>query len=45
MLRWELAYLRHRERFFESSNSALRCSQCQEQLCRCKRKLSRQNKR
>ncbi|MBE6996447.1 MAG: hypothetical protein E7429_06980 [Ruminococcaceae bacterium] len=40
LLRWELTYLRHKERFFESSNTALRCSQCQEQLCRYKRKLS-----
>ena len=41
LLRWEFTYFRHKERFFESSNKALQCSQCQEQLCRYKRRLSR----
>jgi len=44
VLRWELTYLKHRERFFESSNKALQCSQCREQLCRYKRNLARKNK-
>ena len=38
-LRWEITYLRHRERFFESSNEALRCACCQGHLCHCKRVL------
>ena len=41
LLRWEIAYRRRKERFFESANGALRCSQCQEQLCKYKRALSR----
>ena len=44
LLRWEITYFRHRERFFESSNEALRCSQCRDQLCRYKRRLSRKGK-
>lgn len=39
-LRWEVVYHRHPERFFEESNQALRCSACQEQLCRYKRRLA-----
>lgn len=41
-LRWELTYFFRRERFFERSNKALQCSQCQEQLCKYKRALLRQ---
>lgn len=40
-LRWEFTYYHSRERFFESSNSALRCGQCQEHLCRYKKALAR----
>lgn len=39
-LRWELIYARHKERFFETSNCALKCSQCEEHLCRYKRALA-----
>jgi len=28
LIRWEVAYIRHPERFFELSNQALRCSRC-----------------
>ena len=38
-VRWEITYHFRRERFFESSNQALQCSQCQEHLCRYKRQL------
>lgn len=41
LIRWEAAYRRHRERFFESGNEALRCAGCQEHLCRYKRALAR----
>ena len=41
LLRWEITYRRRKERFFESGNDALRCANCQEQLCRYKRALSR----
>ena len=39
LVRWEWTYHRRRERFFVSSNDALRCDQCQEHLCRYKRAL------
>ena len=42
LVRWEFTYLRHQERFFVSSNDALRCDQCHEHLCRYKRALSLQ---
>ena len=41
-VRWELTYRRRPERFFVSSNDALRCDQCQEHLCRYKRALAAQ---
>ena len=44
-LRWEITYRRHRERFFECSNDALRCANCQEHLCKYKRALSARLKR
>ena len=39
-LRWEITYLRRRERFFESSNEALGCARCQGHLCRYKRAIA-----
>lgn len=39
-LRWELRYAHHKELFFETSNTALKCSQCQEHLCQYKRALT-----
>ena len=46
LVRWEWTYHRRRERFFVSSNDALRCDQCREQLCRYKRALAaRQTRR
>lgn len=39
-LRWELLYRVRRARFFECSNDALRCANCQEHLCRYKRGLA-----
>ena len=44
LIRWEVTYRRHRERFFESGNGALRCAGCQEHLCRYKRALARRGK-
>ena len=44
LLRWEITYRLRAERFFESGNDALRCSQCQEQLCKYKRALARKLK-
>lgn len=45
LVRWEWTYFHHRARFFESSNEALRCGECQERLCRCKRALANGRKR
>ena len=39
-LRWELIYARNKERFYETSNTALKCSQCEEHLCQYKRALA-----
>jgi len=39
-LRWEVLYARHRERFFETSNAALKCNQCEEHLCQYKHALA-----
>ncbi len=39
-LRWEITYLRRRERFFESANEALGCARCQGHLCRYKRAMA-----
>ena len=44
-VRWEIFYRRFPERFFESSNQALRCSQCGEQLCAYKRALTATSRR
>ncbi len=30
---WEVAYYKHPERFYDSSNAALRCSHCDNKLC------------
>ena len=43
-LRWEITYYTRPERFFESGNESLRCSQCQEHLCRYKRALQTKTK-
>lgn len=37
LLRWELVYFKHPERFWSGSNESLRCSQCQDYLCRIKK--------
>ena len=44
-LRWELTFARHKERFIETSNCALKCSQCEEQLCRYKRSIAAKAKK
>ena len=44
-LRWEAAYRRRQERFFERSNDALRCANCQEHLCKYKRAIAARLKR
>lgn len=41
MLRWEITFYRHPERFAESTNGYLNCSRCSEKLCAHKNQLSR----
>lgn len=39
LVRWEITAFRHPERFYESTNSALACKNCQEKLCHQKKQL------
>lgn len=39
LLRWELTYRLHPERFSESTNGCLSCANCQEKLCHHKKQL------
>ena len=41
MLRWEITFFRHPERFSENTNEYLRCENCTEKLCAHKRQLWR----
>ena len=41
MLRWEITFYRHPERFSENTNDYLRCENCTEQLCTHKKQLWR----
>jgi hypothetical protein len=39
LIRWEITFFRHPERFSENTNDYLRCSNCTEKLCAHKRQL------
>jgi len=39
LLRWEISYHFHPERFYEETNCSLSCAQCREKLCSHKRSL------
>ncbi|MBQ2698904.1 MAG: hypothetical protein IJF62_03100 [Firmicutes bacterium] len=39
MLRWELNYAKHPERFYYGSNAALRCANCKDKMCHFKKPL------
>lgn len=39
LLKWEIIYFRHPERFSEQTNSSLSCAKCREKLCRHKKSL------
>ncbi len=41
MIRWEVTFYRHSERFSENTNEALRCQNCTEKLCIHKEQLHR----
>jgi len=45
LVKWEIAYHTHPERFFESKNAALRCENCTEKLCAHKTQLQQYLKR
>ena len=39
LIRWEITYKRHPERFSSSTNANLNCSNCKEKLCKHKKQL------
>ena len=39
LIRWELSYLKHPERFWDGSNTAIRCTECSDNLCKFKKAL------
>lgn len=39
LIRWELAFVRHPERFDDRSNASLRCTNCTDKLCHVRGKL------
>ncbi len=39
LIRWELAYAKHPERFWEGSNKILQCQNCKDRTCRFKKKI------
>ena len=45
LIRWEITYARHPERFYECSNSNLNCANCQERLCNQKKSIHALRKR
>ena len=45
MIRWEITFYRHPERFSESTNEYLRCKNCTERLCDHKRQLKKLRKK
>ena len=41
LLRWEITFFRHPERFSENTNDYLKCANCSEKLCTHKKQLHR----
>ena len=39
LVRWEITFYRHPERFSEQTNAYLKCSNCSEKLCTHKKQL------
>ena len=39
LIRWEITYRRHPERFSERTNASLACKNCTEKLCKRKKQL------
>lgn len=40
LIRWEIIYARHPERFWSGSNQNLRCANCKDKTCQIKRKVT-----
>ncbi len=40
LIHWELVYAKHPERFYEGSNSSLKCANCNDKTCQLKNKLT-----
>ncbi|MEG1537474.1 MAG: hypothetical protein RR387_04235 [Clostridiales bacterium] len=40
LIRWELSYAKHPERFWEGSNLTIRCENCHDQICKLKKPLA-----
>ena len=45
LVRWEITFARHPERFYECSNRSLHCANCQERLCNQKKSIQSLRKR
>lgn len=43
LIKWEIYYAKHPERFWEGSNENLRCINCNEKLCQYKNRLKNKN--
>ena len=41
LIRWEIVYAAHPERFWSGSNKTLQCANCQDKTCQIKNKLKR----
>jgi hypothetical protein len=39
LLKWEITYRRHPQRFSETTNDSLSCANCEDKLCRHKKSL------
>ena len=42
LIRWEIVYAQHPERFWSGSNKTLQCANCQDKTCQIKNKLKRE---
>jgi hypothetical protein len=39
LIKWEITYFRHPERFWEGSNKSLRCGYCKDKMCKIKKPI------
>lgn len=45
LLRWEMTYAKHPERFWSGSNKTLQCQNCKDKTCQIKKKITRADKK